>query len=206
MPTRSLPRLALALAAATLSWGAQAAPGDAPGAWTLGMVAGRAVDSNLFDIVPQGLGGDLKRVDSHLYGGLVRRELPAPGWLADWGVSTSVELTVAHATGIAHNTDVALDWRPALSLWQFDGGTLDLAWGFGLLHSFGEPWSDYVDPDRPRGYRNFVHMAPELVLRWGPQREWGLGLRVHHRSGMYGLLAPRRVGANYPAVTLTRQF
>jgi hypothetical protein len=83
---------------------------------------------------------------------------------------------------------------------------VEFAWGLGLSQTSGRPWSDYTDPDKPKGYRTLFHMAPEVALRFSGLPDTSLALRVHHRSGLYGVFAPRRVGANHLALVLMQRF
>ncbi len=177
--------------------------------WSLGVAVGQALDSNLPEVIPNALKGDLEFGPAYLNGLLVRRDLgetdPIGAWIRGAGVplATSIELFAAKAHGETSNVEVALDWRPALTLWSAGSWGVDLAWGLGVTHSFGKPWSDYYDPDRPEGYRTLFHMAPELALRYGA---WTAGLRIHHGSGLYGIVAPRHVGWNYLTLTLVREL
>jgi hypothetical protein len=36
--------------------------------------------------------------------------------------------------------------------------------------------------------------------------KWSVPVRIHHRSGVYGLIAPRKVGSNFITIGLRRDF
>lgn len=183
-----------------------------PNPWSIGLLAGQALNANLVDLLPQAVRGDLDFADARVGGLVIRRDLTPPGLLSDWGaahqvpVSTSLELSLLKSSGLATNTELALDWRPAFTPWQWSAVSLEFAWGLGLSQTSGRPWSDYTDPDKPQGYRTLFHMAPEVALRFSGLPDTSLALRVHHRSGLYGVFAPRRVGANHLALVLMQRF
>jgi hypothetical protein len=205
--------LVWASALSTVSQLALAQPqDDAPSPWSVGLLAGHALNANLVDLLPQALQGELEFADSRLGGLVIRRDISPPNWLSQWGqahqmpVATSLELSVLKSSGLATNTELALDWRPAFTPWQWPALSVEFAWGLGLSQTSGRPWSDYTDPDKPKGYRTLFHMAPEVALRFSGLPDTSLALRVHHRSGLYGVFAPRRVGANHLALVLMQRF
>jgi hypothetical protein len=196
---------AMALLAGT---GARAADvGAVP--WSVGVFAGEGVQSDLLQILPDAIRGRLDFQPAHAEGLVVRYDIAAPEGMAnfgrehDLGVSTSVELSILKMRGLTHGTEVALDWRPAIMPWHMGPVRVEFAWGLGFSHSFGAPWSDYTDPDKPQGYSSLFHMAPEMAFR---TEDWSLSLRIHHRSGMYGLFAPRKVGSNHVGLLLMHHF
>ena len=193
----------------------QAAPlafGAPPGAWSVGVLGGEALNHNLQEVVPKALSGELQFEPAHLSGLVLRLSLEPPADLASWaasqdvGLSTSLELGLLQASGRAGNTELTLDWRPAFTPWQWGPVALEFAWGAGLSYSLGRPWSDYTDPDRPGGYRLLFHMAPEIALQHSDLPDWSLSLRLHHRSGLYGLFGPRRVGSNHLVLLLMHRY
>jgi hypothetical protein len=195
------------------AWAAAPAAGlSGPGAWSAGLLAAEALNHNLPDLLPKAFRGELDFEPAHLRGIVLRRGLTPPGFMADWGaahdipVSTSLELSLLHSNGLADNSELALDWRPAFTPWRWGPVSFELAWGLGISHSFGQPWSDYTDPDRPEGYRTLFHMAPEIAFQHQELPGWSLSLRLHHRSGFYGLFGPRRVGSNHLGLVLMREF
>lgn len=79
--------------------------------------------------------------------------------------------------------------------------------GIGLSHAFGTPsYEDGPKDDPERRYRTQLTMTYDLTARPGSWNGWGVGLRIHHRSGGYGLVAPQRVGSNFIGLTLSRRF
>jgi hypothetical protein len=76
----------------------------------------------------------------------------------------------------------------------------DLAFGIGLSYAFDTPYYEepYINDDgSPEYYKlqSFLHFDIEV---YSPKLEKvHLLFRVHHRSGIYGLVAPPHVGSNF---------
>jgi hypothetical protein len=193
-----------------IATGASADP--TPPQWSMGIMGGEALNHNLTEILPKAVEGDLEFKPAHLAGVMVRRELEVPETFAAWGrahgvlTRTSLELDLLKGGGLVHNTELVLAWRPAVTPWPDQPVQVEFAWGIGASQSFGEPWSDYTDPDHPKGYRSLFHMSPEIALRWRDNPSWSLAMRINHRSGMYGIFAPRRVGSNHLMLVLAHDF
>lgn len=214
-PRRALRRLSALAAGLGLCLGGQAGPmafAAPPGAWSMGVLGGEALNHNLKEVLPKALSGELQFEPAHLGGLVLRLSLEPPAEMAAWatqqdiGLSTSLEVGLLKASGLVDNTELTLDWRPALTPWQWGPVALEFAWGVGLSYSLGRPWSDYTDPDQPGGYRLLFHMAPEIALQHSALPDWSLSLRLHHRSGLYGLFGPRRVGSNHLMLMLMHRF
>ena len=75
------------------------------------------------------------------------------------------------------------------------------AMGTGLSYAFGEP--TYEDgPGGVKGgphYRLQNYIVAEIVWAWLGLPDFAVVSRVHHRSGVYGLVAPQGVGSNFLA-------
>jgi hypothetical protein len=79
--------------------------------------------------------------------------------------------------------------------------------GVGLSHAFSRPAYEDGPFDNPtRRYRTqlFIVFEAEWKLRYWEQLS--IVTRVHHRSGAYGLIAPRNVGSNFLAVGVRYRF
>jgi hypothetical protein len=172
--------------------------------WKLGGIAGHGVRSDLVEIVPRAASGSLRRADSSLRGMVVRRTLEHERSFA--GACWSIDASLAWHGGATSHREAVLALRPEWPLARIGNVKVLAAWGLGWSQSFGKPWSDYEHPDRPEGYQALLHMSPEIGLRWRGRKDWEVGVRVHHRSGVYGIVAPGKVGANYLSVLVLRQL
>lgn len=84
------------------------------------------------------------------------------------------------------------DWRP------FGGAGVNLAWGNGMSWAFDHPaWEKGVTGQRGVETRRLqYHMTVEMEFGRGswPVRPF---LRLHHRSGIYGVISPQETGSNF---------
>ena len=83
----------------------------------------------------------------------------------------------------------------------FSAFGFSFAMGTGLSYALGEP--TYEDgPGGVKGgphYRLQSYFVGEFTWRWLSLPNLAMATRVHHRSGVYGLLAPQGVGSNFLA-------
>lgn len=116
-----------------------------------------------------------------------------------------LHLILARHTGLQENEEVSItpslqikDLLPDNSL-----GNLALMWGMGLSYAFGTPtYEDGPIDDPDRRYRFQSFMLVDLELYRDYDQAVKPFVRIHHRSGIYGLVAPRRVGSNFFAMGL----
>lgn len=79
--------------------------------------------------------------------------------------------------------------------------------GMGLSYAFGTPsYEDGPRDDPDRRYRLQLLALFELEWRIRNVENFSFITRVHHRSGGYGLIAPRYVGSNFMAAGLRYRF
>ncbi len=114
------------------------------------------------------------------------------------GASTGVELVAVKHRGLQDNVEADLAYAIHTPYAAF--GPLRLRFGFsvGLSYAFGTPsYEDGPKDDPEKRYRFQNYNAYELEWGWRRFPRVSLVTRVHHRSGIYGVIAPRRVGSNY---------
>ena len=79
--------------------------------------------------------------------------------------------------------------------------------GLGFSYAFGTPtYEDGSEEDPNRRWRFQNYNAFEVEMGHAAWRDTTLVARVHHRSGLYGLIAPKRVGSNFVALAVRHQF
>lgn len=84
---------------------------------------------------------------------------------------------------------------------------VNLGAGAGLSYALGYPgYEDGPDNEPARRYR--LQLLALFDLEWGMTGLENLSVitRVHHRSGVYGLIAPRHVGSNFLAIGIRYKF
>ena len=81
----------------------------------------------------------------------------------------------------------------------FGGLSFNVAWGNGFSYAFSYP--DYEKgPDSIRGVdtrRLQYYMGFEAEFTHASQPDIHLVAKLHHRSGIYGVISPQRTGSNY---------
>ncbi|MEP7300556.1 MAG: hypothetical protein ABI699_03435 [Caldimonas sp.] len=181
------------------------------GQWTAGVYGADRVANAWRNIPYQSVIGGLNFQKSWMAGVVARREIATPGLLVDLGrswkvpVSSSVELgAYTHQAG--HRPELSIAWRVGVIAWRPGPLAFEFGIGGGLSHIFGTPLSDGHSTEPELQHRTLLHFTRDLVLRHADLPEWSLGLRVHHRSGAYGLIAPARSGSNFIGLILTRDL
>jgi hypothetical protein len=79
--------------------------------------------------------------------------------------------------------------------------------GVGLSRAFGTPTYEDGPFDNPtRRYKTQLLFLFEAEWKLRYWEQLSIVTRVHHRSGAYGLIAPRNVGSNFLAVGVRYSF
>lgn len=113
---------------------------------------------------------------------------------------------VQHA-GLQSNAEVGAAYMlktPDVYLWELG---VNFGAGVGLSYALGTPsYDDGAKNDRAR--RHHMQLLALFDFEWHLAGFDNLSVitRVHHRSGAYGLIAPRHVGSNFLAVGVCHKF
>ena len=157
----------------------------------------QGLDQDFWEI----MGGEMKRDKSYL----AAIDLTFPITEKEFfdHIRFDFHLIMARHWGLQDNFE--LDISPSIQLFdilpQNRVGNLALTWGIGLSYAFGTPTYEdgpIDDPDKRYRFQGFMLLDLELYHR----REQLIRpfIRLHHRSGIYGLIAPKRVGSNFFAI------
>ena len=177
----------------------------------LALYGARWVDSDLPDM-PGKLAGGTLEVDDAWLAGLAFTWRATPDIGLPWpgrdpgreGIALELEGQLIRHFGLQDHfeTTAALvlrtpTWRP---LGDFG---VNLAWGNGLSWAFDDPAYEKGQTGlRGQETRRLqYHMSLELEFPPGDSRVRPF-LRLHHRSGMYGVTSPQETGSNYLGVGL----
>lgn len=189
------------------------AAGVAADVWSVAVIRAQGVDSDLLELLPKALDGSLRRESSHAAGAIVERGIDAPQFakgcdrLGIGGCRLGWEATVLKHSGRQANWELAGGLRIGVDLYAGSAWRLALSTTQGFSNAFGRPnYEDGPEGDPGRRYRFQYHMAFELETAHAAWPGWSGGLRIHHRSGMYGLVAPPRVGSNFVGLVVRRSF
>jgi hypothetical protein len=175
---------------------------------------GQGVDSNLVDVFPKLFKGDLRYENAYFTALGYYHPLKTPRglqWIFDVlhvpGTDTGVELIAAKHRGLQRNWEA--DAAYALRFSRLHVSMLSVRFGvdLGLSYSLGRPsYEDGPINDPDRRYRFQHYGAYELAWGLAPAPRVSLVTRIHHRSGIYGVIAPRRVGSNFMTIGLRYGF
>lgn len=180
--------------------------------WTL--YEGHGVDANLLGIPRQIFSNNVKFQPSYFTAIGYGKPASLPDWLTSGlgsvGISEPtgvVELLGVQHRGLQHDfeADVAFILRTGFG--QLGPVRVRAGAGIGLSYAFGTPsYEDGPDGDPARRYRfqNFDAFELEGGLNRWP--DTSLVARIHHRSGLYGLIAPKHVGSNFLTVGIRYRF
>ena len=117
------------------------------------------------------------------------------------------EIVLVKHHGLQSNAEIgaANMWRTTdLQLGELG---VNFAAGAGLSYALGTPtYEDGPENDPARRYRLQFLALFEFEWSLRGSNELSLVTRVHHRSGVYGLIAPRHVGSNFLAVGMRYKF
>ena len=90
------------------------------------------------------------------------------------------------------------------------GFSANVAIGEGLSYAYSLPKfegsvaAEGLDAAGPRQFLNYL--AYEMEFSHEQVKNWHLLLNVHHRSGIWGVIAPHKTGANYIGVGIRADF
>ncbi|MEC7119433.1 MAG: hypothetical protein VXW65_05990 [Pseudomonadota bacterium] len=175
---------------------------------------GHGVDSDLLELPKKIFTGDLEWEPSYFEAVGYTHPLPVPQWL-DTALSavylsdstTAIEGIAVQHRGLQHNFETSFAYLLRTDYWAVTGVRFRIGAGLGLSYAFGTPSYEDGPKDNPtKRYRFQNYNAYELETSLAAYPSAALALRVHHRSGAYGLIAPRRVGSNFLTVGLRYKF
>jgi hypothetical protein len=180
----------------------------------LTLYAGQGVDSNLVDIFPRMFKGDLDFDDTYLYAlgyfhphatpELLQKAfdlLWIPNMRAGW------EFVVGKHDGLQHNWETNVAWQLRFAPLRIYQLNIRPGIGLGLSYALGTPTYEdgpLEDPEKRYRLQNFNIYELEWSLSSAPRI--AMVTRIHHRSGIYGIIAPRRVGSNFLTLGLRYSF
>jgi hypothetical protein len=131
-------------------------------------------------------------------------------WLQDnplGALRHGYEIIYLQYHGLQHNAELGATYflrTPDLALGPVH---VNFGAGGGLSHAFGTPTYEDGPAGNPnKRYRTQFSGFLELAWSLASQPQFSLVMRAQHRSGIYGLIAPRRVGSNFLSLGLRFNF
>jgi hypothetical protein len=175
---------------------------------------GQGVDSNLMDLPGNAVQGDLVWDSTYLTGIGYLHPLPTPRLMQSLfdtvrlsETRTAAEVIVVKHYGLQHNWEANLAYMLRFPQLQTSYVSVRAGVGLGFSYAFGTPsYEDgpKFDPERRYRWQNYNAYELEWTLPAFPRT--ALLTRIHHRSGIYGIIAPRRVGSNFLTLGVRRTF
>jgi hypothetical protein len=180
---------------------------------SLFVLTGESVNSNLIDLPAKSIKGDLEFEGHKLTGIGYQKDVAHPSFIASGldylgidGAKSSLELmAVQHYPqhSLLENV-VAYHIKSRPFDWGWTKLTLGLSIGLSYVH--GTPAFDDGSKDASnKKYRLLNYNAYEASF-WNQKEDSAVFFRIHHRSGMYGLIAPEGVGSNFLTLGIKRAW
>lgn len=203
----------VAVAACLWCGAALAAPSPLP-TQEVTLYFGQGVDSNLPDLPGKAVSGKLHFDKTWFTGaGFAYPDVPADwvrtalGWVGLENSTSAKEFVLVKHSGQQRHVEWGALYLLRTPYAALGPVQLRAGAGIGLSYAWGTPsYEDGPPGDPGRRYKlqNFDAYELETGLAASPQ--WAFVGRVHHRSGAYGLIAPRNVGSNFLTVSLRYAF
>lgn len=117
------------------------------------------------------------------------------------------ETVLVKHSGLQSNSEVGAAYMLKTADLQVGELGVNFGAGAGLSLALGYPgYEDGPDNDPARRYRLQLLALFDLEWRIAGFDKLSIVTRVHHRSGVYGLIAPRHVGSNFLAAGIRHRF
>lgn len=174
----------------------------------------RGADPNIFMIFPEMIRGEAVMDDAYLYALGYFHPLSTPGGLQkvfDFlrvpNTRTGVEGVAGKHNGLQHNWEAGAVWQLRFAPLRLPLIQVRPAVGIGLSYAIGNPAYEDGPKDDPEKRYHLLNFNI-YELEWSLQKAPAVSLvtRIHHRSGIWGLIAPPLVGSNFLAVGLRYSF
>lgn len=180
----------------------------------LTLVTGRGVDHNLKELPGNILTADINWDASYYNGVSLEKDFGRFAsrfkTLADnplGKLGQGVELVASKHRGLQDNFELGLAYKLKSPSWRLAGLRTELDLGIGLSHALSEPNYEDGPFDEPdERYQTQLLLLLDSRWRLATHPHFSLLLRVHHRSGAYGVIAPRNVGSNFLSVGVGYDF
>ncbi|MDH5464777.1 MAG: hypothetical protein OEW60_04050 [Thiovulaceae bacterium] len=161
----------------------------------------QGIHSSLKYVIPETLGGDVDFQDTYVVG-LTYTQFTHEHLLnqGDSSLQFGFEVGLVQHYGLQEilETDIFYFIKFARILPPSSFFNMDFTWGEGISYTFGEPTFDDDPFDAPGEKYTFLnYFLLDLDFYLKKQSDVHLFLRVHHRCGIYGLIAPSNVGSSF---------
>jgi hypothetical protein len=176
--------------------------------------AGQGVDLNLRQVPGAIFGGDKNWESSYFASLALSKELGTLGETSAWlqtspfgALRYGYEVNLTRHHGLQDHLEAGATGKLSTPAFFLGPVGVGAAVGAGLSHAFGTPVYEDGPRDNPsRRYRTQLLFTFDLEWRLRAVENLSVVTRVHHRSGGYGVVAPRHVGSNFFALGVRYRF
>jgi hypothetical protein len=181
---------------------------------SVSLYAGQGVDLNLRQVPRAIFSGDWREESSYFWGASLGKTVDTLGGSIDFlrdtplqNFSHGYEAILLKHHGRQHNAELAGAYLLRTPNLEVGPLRVNFAGGAGLSHAFGTPsYEDGPADDPSRRYRTQFLALFEFEWGWDSLPNLSIVTRIHHRSGVYGVIAPRHVGSNFMVAGLRYRF
>lgn len=122
-------------------------------------------------------------------------------------IARGYEVVLAQHHGMQDNSEAGAAYTLRTPDLELGSMGVNFGSGVGLSYALGTPtYEDGPKTDPEKRYRLQLLLLFELEWRVRQLEDMAFVTRVHHRSGVYGLIAPRHVGSNFLAAGIRYRF
>jgi hypothetical protein len=123
------------------------------------------------------------------------------------GILRGHEVVLVQHHGMQDNAEIGAAYTLKTPDLELGAMGVNFGSGIGLSYALGTPsYEDGPKDDPARRYRLQLLLLFDFEWRINGLDEWSLVTRVHHRSGVYGMIAPPHVGSNFMAAGIRYRF
>jgi hypothetical protein len=181
---------------------------------SLAVYAAQGVDHNLLELPGAIVGGDIEWEKSYFAGVGLGKTFgtlgQSVGYLRDKSfgkIRHGYELVVVKHHGLQDNLEAGAAYLLRTPDAHLGILGVNFAAGVGLSYAFDDPTYEDGPEDNPEErYRLQLLALFEFEWRLRGVEHLSFVTRTHHRSGVYGVIAPRHVGSNFLAAGVRWEF
>ncbi len=180
---------------------------------SLFVLTGESVNSNLIDLPAKSIKGHLEFEGHKLTGIGYQKDVAHPSFIANsldyFGINyakSSLELMAVQHYPQHSLLENVVAYHIKSRPFDWSWTKLTLGFSIGLSYVYGTPAFDDGSKDASnKKYRLLNYNAYEASF-WNQKEDAAVFFRIHHRSGMYGLIAPEGVGSNFLTLGIKRAW
>lgn len=181
---------------------------------SISLFRGKGADSHYMSIIPKTLSGELRLDQTFFWGINYSSTIQNRGgnrftkFLIRNRITPEWEAQITKHTGLQDNYEA--HFALLLRTRNFNPATFNINYAGGIGPSYASSKPTYEDGSavqaniEQRRFQTFLAFEVELSSQSMP--EWRFPIRIHHRSGVFGLVGPPHIGSNFVTFGLRYSF